>query len=311
LEQQIMLNQLLYESGKVYWDWFMAFSQMKVYEEAFQLAEERYLAVKKGAEFGDLPSIDTLEAGIQVQNRKLSLQQAQLDYLNASEMLSLYLWVDGVIPVETAENTVPISVDSLSEFTVNTGLIDQMDTFIMNHPELQQYRYKIDQMEIDKRWKKEQLKPVVNLKYNALSEPVNGNPFTSYNINNYTWGFEFSMPLFLRKERGEYKLADIKIQETELDATTKKAGIEFKANVALNEWNTTHEQIALYSQTVKDYFGLLTGERKMFEAGESSLFMVNSRETGYIQAQLKLIELMTKNQKAELATSYALGLLAQ
>lgn len=309
LEQQIMLNQLLYESGKIYWDWFMAYSQMKVYEEALQLAEERYLAIKKGAALGDVPPIDTLEAGIQLQNRKLSLQQAQLQFLNTSEMLSLYLWIDGIVPVETTENTIPISIDSLSGFMVNYDLIHQKDTFIMNHPELRQYRIKIDQIEIDKRWKKEQLKPVVNLKYNALSEPVNGNPLASYNINDYTWGFEFSMPLLLRKERGEYRLADIKIQETELDATTKKADIELKANIALNEWETTREQIELYTQTVKDYFGLLSGERKMFDAGESSLFMVNSRELGYIQAQLKLIELVTKNQKAELATNYALGIL--
>ena len=47
----------------------------------------------------------------------------------------------------------------------------------------------------------------------------------------------------------------------------------------------------------------------MFEIGESSLFMVNSREMDYIQAQLKLIELISKNQTAYIGTLHALGTL--
>jgi outer membrane protein TolC len=311
LEQQIMLNELLYESGKAYWDWFIAHSKLQVFEEAVELAEERFEAVKRGAYLGDLPAIDTLEAGIQLQNRELSLQEAQLEFQNATELLSLYLWVDGMIPLETSEGTIPISRDSITDFSVNGGLLAQLDTFISNHPELQQYRYKIEQMEIDKRWKREQLKPVVNLKYNALSEPVNGNPFAMYSTNNYTWGLEFSFPIFLRKERGNFKLADIKIRDAQLDIATKQASIEMKTNIALNQWSTTIDQIDLYNQTVKDYNGLLSGEQKMFDAGESSLFMVNSREVGYIQAQLKLIDLIAKNQKASLSTSYSLGILSQ
>lgn|SRR5690606_4976344 len=46
-------------------------------------------------------------------------------------------------------------------------------------------------------------------------------------------------------------------------------------------------------------------------AGESSLFMVNARETGFISTQLKLIELMAKNQKAQLAVDFAIGQLYQ
>jgi len=311
LERQIMLNDLLYESGKAYWEWFIAHSKLLVFVEAYELAEDRYLAVKRGADLGDLPPIDTLEAGIQLQNRELSLQQARLDFENTSEMLSLYLWVDGIVPLETSEGTIPVSKDSITDFSLKGGLLSELDTFISNHPELQQYRFKVEQMEIDKRLKKEQLKPVVNLKYNALSKPVNGNPFTTYNSNNYTWGLEFRFPVFLRKERGDFKLADLKIQDAEWEIATKQAGIETKTNIALNQWNATIGQINLYGQTVKDYYGLLDGERKMFNAGESSLFMVNSRETGYIQAQLKLIELIAKNQKAKLSANFALGLLAE
>ncbi len=79
----------------------------------------------------------------------------------------------------------------------------------------------------------------------------------------------------------------------------------------MNEWSTTVEQINLYERTVQDYNGLLNGELQKFNAGESSLFLVNARELGFINAYIKLIELLTKNRKAELKANYAFGILNQ
>ena len=60
---------------------------------------------------------------------------------------------------------------------------------------------------------------------------------------------------------------------------------------------------------VSDYEGLLSGERQKFSAGESSLFMVNSRELGFIKAQITYLDLLAANQKAILNAEYALGTL--
>ena len=77
----------------------------------------------------------------------------------------------------------------------------------------------------------------------------------------------------------------------------------------MNELGTSFNQANLYAKTVKDYLQLLNGEKQKFEAGESSLFKVNARELGYINTQLKYIELIAKNQKARLTTDFALGIL--
>ena len=83
--------------------------------------------------------------------------------------------------------------------------------------------------------------------------------------------------------------------------------LEFKAKAALNEFETTINQIDLYTRTTQDYRSLLDGERSLFNNGESSLFLVNSRELGFINAQIKLIQLFAKNQKSILKLNYALG----
>lgn len=45
----------------------------------------------------------------------------------------------------------------------------------------------------------------------------------------------------------------------------------------------------------------------MFEAGESSIFMVNARQQSYIAAQVKLMELLAKNREAALKARHAFG----
>ncbi|MCB0754043.1 MAG: TolC family protein [Flavobacteriales bacterium] len=309
VEQRLMMNELLYEAGKAYWKWFEKYQVLQVYREALGLAEFRFNAVKQQADLGDKPSIDTLEAGIQLQNRQLALQEAQLEFKNATAMLSIFLWQNGQIPMELEESTVPVNKEVVQLRTTDGIMLDRIDSLVAYHPYLQQYRFKIDQLKIDRRMKLENLKPQLDLKYNALNQVVGNNPFADMSINNFDWGLNFSMPIPLRKERGALKLAKLKIQNAELDVVDTKAQIGYKITAALNEWNTTREQTALYQRTVRDYLGLLEGERNKFDAGESSLFMVNSRELGYINAQIKFLELLTKNRKAALGTEFELGIL--
>ena len=308
-ERDLLYNELLFSAGKTYWNWFEYYNTIKVYQNALEVGQQRFEAVKQGALLGDKPSIDTVEASIQEQNRMLKLQEAKLNYKNATAMLSVYLWVDGIVPLDIDVITRPKSSEELGTVTAKQELKEALDSLTNRHPLLQQYQYKVDQLKVDKKWKQEQIKPQLNLKYNAINKPVGNDAFANYNLNNYTLGVEFNMPIFLRKERGALELAKLKINDAELVLVAKQAALNYKAIAALNNLETTQKQITLYARTVSDYSKLLNGERRMFNAGESSLFMVNSRESGYIKTQLKYIQLLTKNHKASLELNYAIGLL--
>jgi outer membrane protein TolC len=104
-------------------------------------------------------------------------------------------------------------------------------------------------------------------------------------------------------------MAELKIEEAQLDFGNKRNLLDFKVTKSMNDLETTDSQIQLYQQTVRDYGMLLQGERTRFEAGESSLFLVNAREVGLIQAQVKLVDLLVKNQSAALSFRHALGVL--
>lgn len=309
VEQRRIVNELIYEAGKAYYEWFKSYNKLLVYQDALTLAETRYNAVIQSVVFGDKPAFDTLEAGIQVQTRIFQLEQAKLEVENSRELLSVYLWAENYVPLELNPNSVPPTRKESDPLPFDNRYLIQMDTLKSQHPDVLSTQFKIDFSRVEYRLNKENLKPKLDLKYNALNEPIGGNPFTAYSINNYNWGAQLIFPIFVRKARGELKLTDIQIQEMENNLSFKTELVEYKAKMAINSWQTTYNQILLFNRTVDNYRKLVEGEQTLFNNGESSLFLVNYRETSYIDAQTKLIDALTENLKARLNFEFALGIL--
>lgn len=300
-ERQVQLNDLLYSAGTVYWEWAGASALLSIYEEAVEAAARRYEAVRAGAELGDRPAIDTLEASILLQNRQLARESARLELANTVARLNAFLWLDGVVPVELEGTTRP---PDTSEVTVAPILAERPAG---ENPELLRTRLKLEQLEIDQRLQREYLKPRLDVKYNALMAGGVDRPLENLSGNNYKWGVTFEQPILLRKERGKLQLTGIKLSETQLELSDKIATLDAKLRAAENEANATATQYDLASKNAGDYSILLAGERELFRAGESSLFLVNSREVSYIEARIKQVDLLVKHRKARLARNYVTG----
>lgn len=309
-EQKIILNELLFDAGKAYWDWFLAYNNKLVYQNALEIAQQRFEAVKRSAILGDRPFVDSLEAGIQVQDRMLNLQQADLEFKNKSLYLSTFLWFENTVPLEISENTIPPKYNFIFlEDKASLNSINRLDSFLSVHPSLLLYQNKIDRLNVDRKWKQEKLKPILNLNYNALVVPTGQDWLANYSSNNYKWGASFQMPLLLRKERGDLQMTKLKIQDATLELSNKNLEIFNKIKSYINDLETTNRQVKLYSKTVVDYQALLNAEKRMFDSGESSLFMINAREISAMNANIKLIDLIAKNKKSLLSVDYALGIL--
>ena len=137
--------------------------------------------------------------------------------------------------------------------------------------------------------------PYVSLKANILTkdyQPFNGWE-TGYIENNYKWGIGFSMPLLIRQGRGEYKKAQIKLKESQLELANKRRQTENKIRYHYNEVIQLDQQLKLLNQMQTNYRTLLRNEELKLIQGESSLFLVNSRET-------KILELLEKRLRSQL-----------
>ena len=122
--------------------------------------------------------------------------------------------------------------------------------------------------------------------------------------------FEFSFfPLFLRKERGDLRLAKIKLQDTEFEIDATRVNLQNKISAIKQELESYVAQNEITTEMVADYQRMLQAEEREFQLGESSLFLVNSRESKLIDGQLKAIEIQNKffSTKAKLFNSLAVN----
>lgn len=306
-EQRLLLNKLFKKAVDTYWKWFAASRKYTIYEEAYTLAQERFQAIESSARIGETPYVDTVEAYVQLQNRKNLLQSAQLQYENVTAELEVFLWNQDVQPLTMASNIAAPEPERVINEKNTLELGNQLDTLIRNHPALLKKGLEVDQLEINRQLAAERLKPQLDLRYNAINEPIAGDVIQGYSINNYTWGLTFKMPVFLRKERGQLQKAKIQLQEQELELKQLERELSFGLNAAFNSWNTLQEQINTYSSIVTSSEQLLRAEQQKFRSGESSLFLVNSREMRYVNARIEYIDLIRQLQQAYIEVQFRLG----
>ncbi len=302
------INEVLYKAGKVYLDWQLAYSNLQVYRNSVVLSQDRFDAIRKTSLLGDRPAIDTVEAIIQLQDRIINLEQALLDYRSKSLQLSNFLWMDNDIPIELADKTIPDAVNEFYEDENSTFLkVAKIDSLINVHPSLKIMDFKLKQLDVERRFKQDKLKPDLNFNYNPLFNAENSN--LNYK-NNYKWGISVGFPIFLRKERGGLQLTKIKIENTKYEVINKKNELLTKTKLTINEFSSYKNQTIIYKKNAINYERLWQSEKQLFDLGESSLFMVNSREMSFINANIKLNEIISKTQKALLDVEFSFGLLS-
>lgn len=306
-DQDLLVNTILFDASIAYFDWLQAHNDAKIFSNFLNNSEVRFQGVKKRALAGDIAVIDTVEAKIAVQNRALGLEQAKVRLMNKTLELSNFLWINDV-PVEVQPNVVPdVNVDEEIDVTLEI-MGKPLDSFtIDNHPKLRSLDFKIDGLTVDKRLKANKLLPIIDVEYNFLTDQPE--QINSLVVDNYKGGINFRFPLFLRKERGDLKLAKFKLQDAQFDRDNAQVEIQNKVLAIYRELDSYVVQNKLIFNIVRDYNTLLSAEERKFSFGESSLFLINSRESKLIDAELKQNEVQNKffATKAKLFKSLAIN----
>ena len=289
-DQQILVNEILYNASLSYFNWLKTYNEKRVYDEFLNNADIRFKATKRAFIEGEKPAIDTTEAKIFLNSRKLNLEKARIKLIKSSLELSNFLWLNNNTPVELQNNIIPdVNAVNSIDTTFNIALFNNANFDINNHPKIRSLEFKIKSLNIDRKLKMNNLLPKLDVEYNFLTQ--NRNQINSLNTENYKAGINFKLPLFLRKERGDYKLAKIKLQDTKYENEVARITIKNKVNAIQQELESFTTQNDLTEDIVRDYRTLLKAEDRKFFLGESSLFLVNYREVKLIDAKLKAISL--------------------
>lgn len=288
-EQKLEAISVLYDASIAYFNWKKNYEENLLYELYSINAKKRYDGIESLIRQGDKPAIDSIEAGIIVRNRLLAFEDSKLKLTKAKLELSNFLWLENNIPLELADAIIPEKKLGLTiQETLNSADLVNPDFSIVKHPKIEALQSKIDLLTVDKKLKANMLLPKIDVGYSYLTQP---NPSIPNNSDNYKVGVDFYFPLFLRKERGYLKLAQYKIQESEFVRDLEKLQLTNKINAQKTEIQSLSKQQKLINKLVADYDTMLKSEERLFTLGESSLFLVNTRENNLVSAQLSQIAL--------------------
>lgn len=295
-DRDLLVNQLLYEASIAYFNWLQAFNEEQIYTDFLENATRRLNAVKQNYLAGDKAAIDTLEAKITAQNWSLGYEAAKLKRQKAGLQASSYLWLDDV-PLEFEDSVFP---ELPTEAILNSSLLLQTmsaDSLILSdHPKLRSLDSKMESLKVDRRLKSNKLWPKLDVQYNFLASDYEKQYL--FNTSNYKAMVNFSMPIFLRKERGDLKLAKLKLQDINYEISASSLALKNKITAVNTEIVSLTNQQQIVQNIVADYKVLLKGEERKFFLGESSLFLINSREQSLITSQLKENDITVKKLTA-------------
>ncbi|WP_312191745.1 TolC family protein [Sphingobacterium sp.] len=305
------INTIWFQALSDYWNWYFAYRQYQLLLEGVKLADQRFNAISEQTLLGDKPAIDSIEASVILKERRMELSKYEAELKNARIVVSNHLWNDQQSPVELPEHVVPDRIDDNLDLPDSKVIMALLDSARNSHPELIKLSSKNQQLVFEESYRKEMLKPKFNISGTLIASRRGFNEFIlpqyDFNWHNYKLGFEFAFPLFVRAERGKLREVRIKQDQMRFEQLVTERNIHNDVVKKYNDLNAYSEQIKLQSVNLSNQELLLKGELNKFELGESTLFVVNSRENKLIEMQIKQEKLLTDYRKALAELYYKAG----
>jgi outer membrane protein TolC len=306
-ERLAILNDVLYEAAQAFFDWELAYRQWLLTKQAVEVSKQRLAITVQTVNQGERAAIDTTEALSQLLTFQIEAEAEKLAVDQALLMLSVHLWGPQQASIDLPNTLVPSYTTS--------GTLAKLEELrfadIGTHPSLQQYNLKQESLNLDRRLKQQDLLPKIDLSLQHLGKgyTMGNNLFNGTLNNNYQIGWKLDMPLLFQQGRAAYKQAKIKLENNDLSIRFKRNELTNKRANYYAQAQSLGTQIALSARGLTAYEALVKAEQIRFEQGESSIFLINARESKALEARQKLLSLQVKQQKSIVALEWAAGLL--
>lgn len=305
LEANAIRNDIGYYALLAYLELSYLTTEMDILENSIVLNETQLEQSIISFETGASASLDTLEIAMQVQQRKLDLASVVANIAAVQAEINVYT-NDG--PALAPQQT--ITLDAFMDLLRVYGSLPDF----ANNPELRAYDFKLADLQLERRLKAQKRLPKLSVKYEAMADAFDftptdgeGSSVGSFILNDNKFDVAFSVPIPNRSARGELKLAELKIQDTDLQRTLKSQELEQKTNQYLQQIQIQQRQLDQQTSLVAGYLRLLEAERLKFRLGDSSAFFVNTRENKYLEGRVKMLKTQKDLIKTYLSLHYTTG----
>ncbi len=289
---------VLRQASFSYWEWVAAGQKTTVARDLLTLSETRASQIRRRFEAGDLPEVDAIEATGEVYRRRGALVKAERDQQKAWFKLSLYLWdeVEGNTPPVATLLPPPFPpVASLTPDAVQGG----RERAAAQNPQVRIARLQQESFRIDERLAENDRKPTVDLVVNPGLDT--GAKSVGETLKA---GILFSVPLNRREATGRRDEARYKREKLRQEERLLTQQVQTEVDDAANAVELSRVRYTIAVEEVALAERLEQAERRKYDLGDGTIFLVNQRERATAEARQRLIDVQSEYQQA-LATFQA------
>ena len=284
------------QATEAYWSWVAAGRALAVTQSILDLARTRVGQVERRIQAGAVAPIEGLEARRALLTRQRALNSARRSLEASSLVLGLFYRDRGGDPLPPPPERLPSSVNGAPPDLEAPELAFRR--VVGCHPMLQALRAKLRQVEtkvsLARARRGPRLDAEVQVSRDLGEEDVN--PTLGGTV--LEAGLYFELPLLLRSDRGALDAA-----EAERDAVREELRLaEDQLRTAIADTVSANrmaqENLRLAQETLEVVSQLAEAERRRFDAGTSSLLIVNLREQSLAEAGVAEVEAAAGTWKA-------------
>lgn len=277
-----------------YWNWVEAGHVVTVAKDLLALAETRDAALATRIEKGDLAQIERDENQRAILARKAALVSTERSFAAAGIELSLFLRDAAGKPRLPTATELPAFAEPKP--LVVGSVEDEIKKAVARRPEIVRLEEQKKQVGIEKDLAKNAGKPAFDFQIVAAKDFGNGPPQlvpTQVEV-----GLVIDIPLLARGPDGKAAQAAAKADKVDQQLTFARDRIAADVRDALSLEETARARLALVRTELALAKKLAAAERDAFFLGQSTLLLVNLRETAVADAAAREIVALADHQRA-------------
>jgi outer membrane protein TolC len=315
---------------QAYWDLVEARNQLVVAREALSLAQVLHDQNRIRVDVGTLAPLELIQSEAGIANREEDIIRSEAAIGDAEDQLRLLLnldqgelWDRPIVPVTDPE-TPRIELD----------LQDAIRTALSERPEIASQLHRIDALDIDSRFFRNQVLPQLDLRLNyglgglsgagEAADPETGElttvsggfgdafeQVTNRDFDRWQVQLLFSYPLQNRERRAQRVISDLALEQGLAELEQLQLQIVTEVRAAARRVETAAKQIESARVSLRLEERNLDAERKRYENGMSSSFRVLEIQEDLTQARSREVTAVTAYRRAIAEFYRAIGVLLE
>jgi len=304
------IMNVIYTVESAYWNLGYSIENLKVRQQALQLAQDLLAKNQRAVEVGTMAPIDILSAQAEVATRQADIILAQAQVKNNEDLLRTII----NLPEEEMRLALPIiPLDAPKFETKEVSLDEALMAAMQNRPELKSLKIGLDTQNLNVSYAKNQLLPSLSLAASYYSPGISGdrilyednNPITGKPIriipgpasdalkdalgltyNNWTLGLTMDIPLNTVFSRAAYAQAKVNLDQAMLQLKNQEQLIYLEIRNGVRAVQTNYQSVQAYKVARELAEQKLQAEEEKLRVGLSTNFNVLSYQRDLSNARI-------------------------